>query len=222
MDWDYPASLLLEERDDGPTRSAARMYALEVGEAVARLAGDDPRPLLVVRECNQCKGTDDALLARNLDNEKTLLLSRWFHCVKLKHHVLESDHSFSKLFEGPRPPHLFLCLPDGSNMTPLPGDQNQRELWESMDKVLHLSYERDAMKASKELIKLLSTYDHLDSMEDMYREQLDYEIERRGPDSSKARRLRDKLAEVAKEKKAAKAREEKIVDLRLRDKAEDS
>ena len=194
------------------------MYALDLGEAFKRLRGDDPRPLLVVRECGLCTGSDDAFLSKTLDNEKTLLLSRWFHCVKLMHHVLKEDHTYSKLFPGKRPPHLFLASPDGSNIIPLSGTQSQSELWKAMHGLIAVHYERDAQKAVKEILKVLTAYDHLDSMEDMIEEQMDVELEKRGPRSPKLHRLKGKLAKIEQKKADNKAREKKVSDLHLKPK----
>ena len=206
----------IEAATDEHTTSQIRMFALPRNEAFERLSAKDRRPLLVVRECNKCKGTDDALLARALDNEKTLLLSKFFHCVKLKQHVLDEDHTFNQLFAGKAPPHLFLATPDGKQMLALPGTQSQKALWDTMFKLLDIEYERDARKAVKEMVKLLSRYDHLDSMEDMYLEQVDLEIEKRGPRSPKLKTIRAKLAKIRGQKDAAKLRETKILDLGLK------
>ena len=68
--------------------------------------------------------------------EQTVLLSHWFHCVKLPTNVLSETHPFFNLFkrekDGERIPHLFFCDPDGSNKSALPGDQPQGELWATM------------------------------------------------------------------------------------------
>ena len=106
--WDFPASIEMKVDKSGRTTAQVRMYALGVEEAFKRIRGDDERPLLIVRECGKCKGSDDAVLSRTLDNEKTLLLSRWFHCVKLMHHVLDelrADWSLGDVIEvGPPSP----------------------------------------------------------------------------------------------------------------------
>ena len=217
IDWDYPASIEIEASDDGQTRAQVQMYALTLNDAFKRLAGDDPRPLLVVRECGRCKGTDDALLSRSLDNERTLVLSRWFHCVKLMHHVLKEDHTFNQLFKGKRPPHLFLASADGTTMMPLPGDQSQSDLWKTMEVLLAKQYRGDIKRATKEVFKLLATYDTIDSMEDQVREQRDTELEKRGPKSPKLKRLDAKLAAISDRRKAAEAREKEITDLDLRE-----
>ncbi len=216
IDWDFPASLQIEDQTGQHTVVGQRMYALPLDEAFDRLAAEDLRPLLVLRECGRCAGTDDALLSRTLDNEKTLLLAKFFHCVKLKEHVVEEDHSFHRLFDGDRPPHLLLATHDGGVIAPLPGTQSQKELWQHMLKILDLTYEKDAELAVKGMLKLLSHYDHLDSMEDGYLEQMDIEIERRGPKSPKLRRLKAKLDTIREKKEAALAREQELLDLGLK------
>ncbi len=192
------------------------MFALEKDDAFKRLRGDDPRPLLVMRECNMCKGTDDALLSRTLSNERTLILARWFHCVKLKHHVLKKDHTFNQLFTGKRPPHLFLASADGSNMSALPGDQTQSDLWKSMHAMLKIEYEGDAERAVREIFKVLAAYDDLDARGDQLREQIETEIEKRGPKSSKLKKLNQKLARLEAKKKDAMEREDRASKLQLR------
>lgn len=220
MRWDYPAPLELQPQDDGAsTVAAVRMTRLPRDDAFARLAGDDERPMLIVRECEMCQGTDDAVLSRTLDNERTLLLARWFHCVKLKYNVLKKDHTFAAVFEGDHPPHLVLCSPDGSNAIPLPGDQSQSELWHAMEELLARHYDGDVEATVKELFRVLTDYDRLDGMEDQLEEQIDHELEKHGPQSSKLRHLKQKLAEIEAEKAEVQAREEKTT-LHLRTTAE--
>ena len=63
--------------------SSPHARKLNRAEALAVITGDDKRPLLVLRECISCRGSDKALFIRRLNNEKTKLLLNWFHCVKL-------------------------------------------------------------------------------------------------------------------------------------------
>jgi hypothetical protein len=78
MVWDYPVYEPPKQDKEGRTVAKVARQALPADKALAFIAGDDPRPLLVMRECKVCNGTDDALLSRgNIDNEKTILLSRW-------------------------------------------------------------------------------------------------------------------------------------------------
>jgi len=58
----------------------------------------------------------------------------------------------------------------------------------------------------KGIFRVLATYDQLDSMEDQIREQLETEIEKRGPKSSKVKKLQAKLATIERKKLEAQAR----------------
>ena len=87
-----------EERPNFGTVARPLRHALSSETVFRTLAGTDPRPLLVLRECAFCNGTDDALLSKGADNERTFLLSTWFHCVKLPVDVLKPDHPYYELF----------------------------------------------------------------------------------------------------------------------------
>src|SRR4029077_14708442 len=137
IEWAYPVWKPDDRTDSAATTVAAQSeHALPLAVAFAWVAGTDRRPLLILRECEKCKGTDHALLSSTLDNEQTVLLTKWFHCVKLPPNVLEANHPFTALFartkEGERLPHLFFCDPDGGNKVALPGDQTQTETWDVM------------------------------------------------------------------------------------------
>lgn len=220
MDWDYPVYVAREElaieESDAETVAVYARKALPREESFDWIAGEDPRPLLVLRECKFCNGTDWALLNASEDNEKTLLMSQWFHCVKLPNDVLEENHPFTGLFEDKQPPHLFVCSPDGSGMVPLRGDQSRTELWDAMTEVLDREYTKDAEKTVQEYMKLLAEFDTIDAMTDMRQEQLDAAIEEHGPDSRQAKKIRKKLEELALRKEKAQAKEKKLKDLGLK------
>ncbi|MBC8329662.1 MAG: hypothetical protein ISR76_08970 [Planctomycetes bacterium] len=224
MHWDYPVYVAQEElaieESDSETVAVYARKALPREESFDWIAGEDPRPLLVLRECQWCNGTDWALLNASQDNEKTLLLAQWFHCVKLPNDVLEADHPFTSLFEDKTPPHLFVCSTDGSNIIPLRGDQSRTELWSAMSTILEQEYTKDAKKTVQEYMKLLADYDTIDSMEDWRQEQLDAAVEKHGPDSRQAKKIRKQLAELAKKKAKAMEREAELRDLGLKKKAD--
>lgn len=180
--------------------------ALPLDQAYAWIAGDDPRPLLVLRECLTCTGTDDALLTREADNEKTMLLARWFHCVKLPPDVKQPDHPFHALFEGEDPPHLFVGTRDGSLRRDLNGAQSRTELWKHLDEVLDLAYVEPYEDALKELQKLLNEFDEVDVRMGELNASLNARIEDDGPRSRKVKKLRDKLAKLEKELGELRAR----------------
>jgi hypothetical protein len=195
-DWDWPR---VRQRGD-----EARALARE--EAFAELAGRDERPLLVVRECEACRGTDDAFLSRELDNEKTILLARWFHAVKLPPEVLEDDHPFHALFEGARPPHLFVCNRDGSGLQPLDGTESQARLWAAMVSVLRANYHKDPQRAVSELRRLLDQLDRCDTLVEQAEERLLDERIAHGPKAPSVK-------ELEKEHARRLADREKVVGL---------
>lgn len=215
IQWEHPAPLQLEEQK-GPTVSSQRMVALPKDEALAWLAKDDPRPLLVLRECTSCKGTDDALLTRKVNNEKTQLLTRWFRCVKLAPNVMDKNHTFHALFAGQKPPHLFLASRDGQTITPLDGEQSQSILWREMKRVLRLAYERDPDKALRDIFRVMDKLDTVDSKLNQYREQLEAAIEKHGPRHSKVRQMRMRIAKAERDRDALVAKKDKVANLELR------
>jgi hypothetical protein len=161
IQWDYAVAANEVAPSEGTSVKAART-ALPVAEAFKRLAGDDPRPLLVVRECQVCNKTDNALLRPGMDNEKTIVLSRWFHCVKLPVDVVDPSEPFNALFPTNDAEHLFVASVDGSSRIPLESDTSRPELWSAMAKVLARNYKQDPSGVTKEILKLHDKLDLLD------------------------------------------------------------
>ncbi|MEM7204328.1 MAG: hypothetical protein AAF628_28975 [Planctomycetota bacterium] len=219
IDWQHPVwKPEVEDAGAGRTVSVMREYALPIDEAYALVADGDQRPLLILRECERCKGTDHALLSRTMDNEQTVLLTSWFRCVKLPPNVLGETHPFSNLFkqgEGVGSPHLFFADHNGAHHTPLPGDQAQSQLWRTMFAYLDRNYEGDARKSLKGLRKLLDQFDRLDSREQDVKARMEREIDKRGARSPKLRKLKRQLDELAKERDALRASEKKLRALAL-------
>jgi hypothetical protein len=115
--------------------------------------------MLVLRECKVCNKTDDALLKPGIDNEKTLFLGRYFHCVKLPVDVLAPDHPFNALFPDKSSEHLFVCAPDGSGKIPLESDTSRVDLWSAMNQVLAQAYTKSPLDVYKQK---RTTFDKLD------------------------------------------------------------
>jgi hypothetical protein len=205
---------------DGRTTAQQVERALPIEQAFAFVADGDPRPLLIVRECELCKGTDHAVLSRSLDNEQTVLLTQWFRCVKLPPNVLKDDHPFFNMFkrekDGERIPHLFFADADGANKNELPGDQQQTELWKVMFEYLDRCYDESAKDALKDLRKLLSQYDMVDAEEQLIRSRIAKEIEKNGPESKKLQKFDDQLAKLEKERQKLLTREQELRDLALK------
>lgn len=221
--WSYPVyKPVTDDRPkDGETTTAVMAErALPLEQAYAYIAKGDRRPLLILRECERCKGTDHALLSRTLDNEQTVLLSHWFHCVKLPTNVLSETHPFFNLFkrekDGERIPHLFFCDPDGSNKSALPGDQPQGELWATMFTYLDRCYTESAKESLRELRKLLSQYDKIDGLETEVKTRIDREIEKNGPKSPKLKKFEADLAKLQRERDSLNKKEAELRDLALK------
>lgn len=223
IDWVYPVWKPVEQpTKPGDQHTVVQQVerALPIEQAYELVTDGDRRPVLILRECERCKGTDHAFLSRTLDNEQTVLLAHWFRCVKLPPNVLTDKHPFYNLFkrekEGERIPHLFFVDPDGSNKTELPGDQPQTELWKVMLGFLDRCYAEDAKAAIKELRQVLGQFDKLDAEEQLVKGRLDKEIEKNGPESDKVKKFEADLQKLGKEREKLVAREKELRELALK------
>lgn len=171
-----------EPRSDGTSVRAARS-ALPREKALAVIAGKDPRPLLVLRECARCNKTDDALLTPGYDNEKVLFLARWFHCIKLPVDVVEPEQPFHALFPSNDSEHLFVATLDGVTKLPLESDTSRPELCAAMTKILAQTYKKDPSTIFKDLHALADQLDVLDAhVKELEKKKSDL-MEARGADS---------------------------------------
>jgi len=217
MKWDYPVHKFFnKERSKAFTVAGRYSSAMSRDEAFYRVSEDDRRPLLVLRECLYCNGTDDALLSSTSGNERTLIMTRWFHCVKMPLDVLHEDHIFRNLFEQEHPPHVFLARWDGSEVITFEGDANQKDLWDGMYTMLSAEYKKDARRAVKDIELLVAQYDMYD--EKITRAENDYEleVEDSGEKSRKAKKLRKRLDALTDDLADLRKAESKASDLKLR------
>jgi hypothetical protein len=159
--WEHPVHVPARVETGGTTMVDAPQ-ALSRDEALRVLAGDDPRPMLVLRECSHCVRTDQGLLLPGIDNERTILLARWFHCIKLPVDVVQKSHPFNALFPDRSSEHLFVCQADGTGRIPLESEVSRVELWGSMTRVIAEAYGKDPTNATREASKLLDKLDTLD------------------------------------------------------------
>ncbi len=191
-------------------------HALSEVEAFHYIAGNDPRPLLVLRECPVCNGTDDALLSKDADNERTFLLSGWFHCVKLPVDVLEPSHPFYELFGHDDPEHLFVCMPDGSGKNKLESQSSRTELWDAMGQVLSSSYKKDPQPVVKLVAKSLDRLDVIDERLLDLRAKRNELFETDGAHSAKVGKLDAEIAQLTGEIGALKEEIAKASKLELK------
>jgi len=158
--WNYPVHVVeAAAGSEHGTDVEARREALSREKALELIAGDDPRPLLVLRECTVCNKTDDALLSSNGSNERTLVLARFFRCVKLPVDVVDPSHPFNALFPTNDAEHLFVSVRDGSAKKPLESDTSRTELWSAMESTLAATYGIDASKVTKQVLTGLDRVD---------------------------------------------------------------
>jgi hypothetical protein len=187
------------------TGTQAMPLPLPPDAAIAYLAGSDQRPLLVMRECPNCRGTDLALLRTDVPNERTILLTRFFHCVRLPADVRKPDHAFAALFPGHT--HLFLCASDGSDRIDFNGIQSQNELITAMRKTIERNRDIDTSGAVNELQKALAQLDKIDALESETVQAIDRAMEQHGADhTAKVVELQKRGNALAAERKALLAR----------------
>lgn len=216
IEWEFPTYEEKVTAEDGKTVAKRARRALDAAEAFTYLAGKDHRPLLILRECLKCNGTDDALMTRKQDNERTLLMSRWFHCIKLPPDVLAEDHPFHSLFAGEKPGHLFFARWDGSGRKDLSGQQSRAELWDLMQSYLATDYEKGIDASLKELLVLLDRFDRLDTDLTAVKDQMDDLIEKGQASSSKMGKLQQKLADLEAAKTKARAEAVRLSEVKLK------
>ncbi len=214
MKWEYPVYNVVEKKTDGSVAKRAKR-ALTREEAVRYISGDDPRPLLVLRECKVCNGTDDALLKGD-GNETTFLLARWFHCVKLPVDVMEEDHPFHNMFTEKQPEHLFVCSPNGDNHAALQSETSRSELWKSMREMLAKEYAEKSKPALKAITKLLDKMDMADARVNQLKLTQEEILVKDGPDSRKLPKLAKKIAkaELAQQKLHDEFAKASVLELR--------
>lgn len=192
---------------------SAEERVLEIQEAIEALRRDDPRPLLIWRDCEGCKNKEGDLLKRTLQDERILLAMPWFNCVKLGHDTIEEDHPYNKLFYGSIPAHIIVASWDGKRVVNIPR-AGCKETWASMQKVLRVSYKKSASTAMKGLAKILEKYDALDEREQELMEQLAVKEER--GKKARAQKLREEIIEVGLDRDKAIEKEKDYYDLGLK------
>jgi hypothetical protein len=217
IEWQHPVlPEVARAVAEGRTTAVQQREAMEASAALGYIAGEDRRPLLVLRECLTCRGTEDALMSSKEDNERTYLLSRWFRCVKLPADILEKDHPFSKLFPGEKPSHLFIATADGKLRHDLEGTHSRRELWGAMEEALTASYADSPNEALTKFGKILDGLDELDSSLADLSTRYELAIAKDGADSKQVKKLQKEIAEIKNEKNELVAEASKLNKLELK------
>lgn len=212
LDWLHPVP-----PDRGFETSAAG--PLPLAEALDELWREDERPLLILRECRLCEGSDMPLLRRTLNNERTRLLANWFRVVRLPAHVIDNSHPFHNVFAGfgfgADLPHFFLLAHPLARPLPFTGSQTQQQLWQGLHTVLRERYQLDPVKALKRWQRLLDQFDAIEARQESWRDQLAEARAKQGPKSSRARQLRQRLEQGEAQMGVLLEREQRIRNLIL-------
>ena len=219
LNWNYPVAHTFKEtvQDKAGTSAVFVETALPKTKAFLKINGKDNRkPLLVLRECVLCKGSDHALFDRRLNNEKTKLLSQWFYCVKLPPKVLEQTHPFRKLFQQKHPPHLFISTWDGKSIVEFSGEQTQTQLQKKMVKLIGQAYEKKPAPAVKAMLRFLSEFDKHDGMLTQYEDQRQREMLRPQPRKANLAKLGARIETTKKRRALAIKRAKAVCDLELK------
>jgi hypothetical protein len=151
-----------------------------------------------------------------VDNERTFLFSRWFHCVKLPPDVLEDDHPFRNLFPGGTSEHLFMATRDGSLRIALESERSRTELWGSMVQVLSADYRSDPQRSVQEIQALLDGLDRVDTQIGELQTRMDELLETEGPGSRKLDRVQGRLGKARARRDALLAEVAKASQLELK------
>lgn len=213
LDWEHPVP---PERGEGTTAAGA----LPLADALAAVWGDDHRPLLVLRECTMCAGTDLPLLNNSKNNDRTMLMAKWFKIVRLPPHVTKTTHAFHNLFAGYEfigpAPHFYLLSHPGAQPISFTGAPTQTNLWMGLSKVVKERYQLDAGVALKGWLVLLDKFDNVDAQRFLAKEQLRKTRADQGPRSTRAKKLQARIDDLDMERAKLIAKEKKITDLVLK------
>lgn len=204
-----------QEEADGTSATMARK-ALSKEDAWKWIAGDDKRPLLVLREFDRIDHPDNPVLSRKLFSDKSSMMSHWFRCVRLPHTVSEPNHPFHNLFSEIGGQQLFLATPDGKLRVDITVKGSQSALYKSMEQVLGASYETKISPIVRKLPKLMSQLDRFEVEVRNLKDMVDGEIERKGPTDARVQRLRAQLKAAEKKVAELKAEKKALMTLKFR------
>jgi hypothetical protein len=213
VDWLHPVP------PEGQGKGTSAAGPLPLADALRVLWEDDDRPLLVMRECMLCRGSDAALFDASVQNDRAVLLTKWFRVVRLPANVSEPGHPFYNVFaaypaQGPSP-HFFLLANPGAQPVQFTGMQTPSSLWRGMTTVLEQRYGKDPQKAVKQWLLLLDQFDRVDAAIATNQAELDETRADEGPDSRKAGRIEQRLGELRRERDELVAAETKVRDLQM-------
>ena len=190
--------------------------ALDYETTLAELRGDDPRPLLILREGSQYGRGLDKRLHKKLNSESLALLTRWFHCVRFSSQIMEKSHPWHALFSGRYPPQCFAVSWNGHDSEILSGAFSLRRLQRSFKSIIAVEYRKDVNKALRAWARILDKLDTLDSQEGNLRQNIELLAIEKGEKNSKLRKLRTRLSHLQKLRQSLAKKELAVLDLGLK------
>ena len=208
--------LLKWEWSPGLAPTHGEQKELPVKEALHILSDNDERPLLIQRDCAGCERDDHDLVLRELENERTILMGRWFHAVRVDDDVLAEKHPFHGLFEGKTPPHLVAATLDGATVSAVAARANSEQVGKTLAGVLRKAYRKDPASAVKSLVMLLDDFDRVDRRLKELDEQLGAARREKGVDSREVADLEAKRKEIDAERAALLEKGKQLDDLGLK------
>lgn len=227
-----PRGMVMDFRRDDATLRAidiewnfpkvpASDHPLAWKDAVAVLADDDRRPILVRRQPHEVEADQAARITALLDLEEVRIMSRWFRCVDVPDATRHPAHPLSGLYFPEYAPLLFIVHPDASDPVGFSGFEPPSEMVRALHRALERAYEGNAPRAVKGIRRILEDYDRLYARERELKQLRDDAIVDDGPDDEKVRKYARKLEQVRAEIEMVKEREAKLSALELRAAEED-
>lgn len=133
---------------------------LDAKGAFETIAGNDPRPILLLRDCAHSE-KDNSKVGAYLEDERVVLAMHWFHLVRVNKEVVKPEHPLHALFaEGT--PHMMLLSGDGKERIPIALMPSSNALWGQMLKMLKREYKNSADESVTKWRMLLTEFDKLD------------------------------------------------------------
>lgn len=197
-------------------KAADSENSLDYETALAEVRGDDPRPLLILREGSQYGRGYDKLLGKKFQNESIALLTRWFHCVRFSEAIIQESHPWHAIFSGDYPPQCFVVSWDGHTNEPISGIFSIGRIQGAMKKVIRVEYKKDIKRALRDWTRVLDQLDTIDAQEGNLRQRIEAAAIEHGEKSSKVKRLRSRLAKITRDRRVAEKRELAVLDLQLK------
>lgn len=178
------------------------------------IAGRDRRPLLIQVMRKETDTRIAAYLKAALKSERFQLASKWFQCYQLPAEVLEEKHAYHPLFDDRNPPHLLLISRDGRKSAEFLGTRSRTVKWSKIAQVLAYEYRENPTRSVKDIERLLSEFDAVDSRIADTDKRIAAAEESK--DATKLRGLKRDRAELDREQQQLFARKKKLETLQLR------